>query len=180
MRLPPETVQCARLLGVGLLGVGGPWLFLYAVLVWNGVFAPAPITTEPVHTLVQSPVHWNQWVITQTRGGARTYHANHLLIDDPRWDNEQDRPYQAYPAGTLFFKQHWSCPLSTQLPPEIITHMERGNGDHGPLHDPWRYRRENEDGTILLDGYADDPRVWKECAECHGNASRRDFIFSQR
>ena len=180
MRSRVETLRRVRLLGAGLIGAGGPWLFLYAILLWNGVFTSATITSEPVHELVQSPVHWNQWVITRTRGGANTYHANHLLIEDPRWENEQDRPYRSYAVGTLFFKQHWSNPLSTQLPPETITRMERGSGDHGPLHDPWRYRREDADGTILFEGYADDPRIWKECAECHGNASHRDFIFSQR
>lgn len=180
MPLSGETVHSARLLGAGLIGAGGPWLFLYAVLTWNGVFTPASPIAEPVHELVQSSVHWNQWVITRTPGGAGTYHANHLLIEDPRWDNEQDRPYQPYAAGTLFFKQHWSSSLSSRMPPEFITGMERGVGTHGPLNDPWRYFRESGDGTLLFAGYADDPRIWKECAECHGNASRRDFIFSQR
>jgi len=177
---PGARMRVVRLIGAGLIGVVGPWLFMYTVLAWNGIFAVAQLATEPVHELVQSPVHWNQWVITRTHGGASTYRANHLLIEDPRWENEQDRPYQTYSAGTVFLKQHWSSPLVTQQPAEMITRMERGVRGYGPLHDPWRYRRERGDGAIEFEGFADDPRVWKQCAECHGNASRRDFIFSQR
>ena len=174
---PAQTVLITLL-------VGFPFAFLAAVFAQHhqgspAVARPLPAPPSTLDRVLYGPLfsatHWNHSVISYAAGDQGVYGLNYAASIDPEHDTEVERSYRPYPPGTVLTKEH--RPASGAGPSLFTTTMIRTIAPHGPAADPWRYERADETGRIVFSGYADDVQIGQQCADCHGNAKGRDFVF---
>jgi hypothetical protein len=177
-----QTVLIGLLLGTPLVFLASAIAFqLESVRAANR--APIQASSAPARLprdrLLYGPVysasHWQHTILTYASDDAGVYAANFLIAQDPEHENEVERNFEPYPPGAHLIKEHLGADSSA--PPMFSTSMIRTTVPHGPDDDPWLYERREADGTVSLHGYADNPLVRAQCASCHQNAQRRDFVF---
>jgi len=81
-------------------------------------------------------------------------------------------------VGARIWKEHFGKPEAATLQSVYVTTMVKTGSAHGKAKDPWSYEKTDASGKRLLSGFADDPVVNTECADCHEGAHSRDFIYS--
>jgi hypothetical protein len=183
MSAPPTTgvMSFGTCLSLLVLGLGGPLGFVALVIVLPLLHARhgEPVLTK-LHAPVLSPTHWNLVIVSEAQADQGTYASNFRSAQDPEMENEAERNYRAYPVGTVISKHHFQDLKTARANADelFITRMIRTAATHGQQHDPWRYQRIAVGGEIQLDGFADAPAIQAQCAACHANAERRDFIFA--
>lgn len=128
-----------------------------------------------------SGLHWDQFIILYSNIGYDNYKENYLeyvtWFEDP--DDDENLPeYKAYPEGTVMLKENFSKNNGRPDAPISITAMIKRAAGYDSSNGDWEYLEFDPNGSVLLQGKANDPEVAQRCASCHQSVANRDYIFS--
>lgn len=140
-----------------------------------------------VSELVQSGLHWNQWVRVYSLGADASYDHNQQQWRAQRgqksaaWyaNDNSEATYRHYEPGAILIKEGF---LAGEVPGTFkqasLSLMIKREKGYDPDNGDWEYLQSAPDGQVLMRGPASSAVVNGQCGNCHTSVEDRDYVFA--